>query len=79
MDKIHYLKERIADLEVEIKETNDLKQAGIEVLNKELDKKMLESIARETEVKQLVEFKAELIRVNLSNEAKLKYLEKNQY
>ena len=56
MDKTHYLEERIADLEVEIKETNDLNQARIKARDKELDKKMQESKVKETEVKQLLEF-----------------------
>ena len=50
VDKTHYLEERIADLEVEIKETNNLSQARIEARDKELEKKMQESKGKETEV-----------------------------
>ena len=50
VDKTHYLEERIADLEVEIKETNNLSQARIKARDKELEKKMQESKGKETEV-----------------------------
>ena len=50
VDKTHYRKERIVDLDVDIKETNDLSQARIKARNKELEKILQVSKGKETEV-----------------------------
>ena len=63
-------------MEDEITDTNDQRQAEIEALDKELNKKMQECKVKETEVKQLLEFKAESIKVNRDNETKVTDLEK---
>ena len=45
-------------MEFMIKDTNDQRQAEMEAKDKELNKKMQEFKVKETEVKQLLEFKA---------------------